>query len=139
MNSMAREISRSIVTSGEIAEIAKNKLPKGVSFDHSAPFGFACFESGMIGVLRGIADEDMEYGAGNIPETSEMKRWLKVRDEKSESLRQNFDEDANSLFDEFEEAFHNSAMAEEGENYIQGVIRGYCYLKNQMEYRGGGN
>ena len=133
MNSMAREISRNI------AEIAKDKLPKGVSFDHSAPFGFACYESGMIEVLRGIADEDMEYGVGAILNTPQMEKWLKLTEEKSENFRQNLDEDANSLFDEFEEAFHNSAMAEVGENYIQGFIRGYRYLKNQMEYRGGGN
>ena len=139
MNSMARKISRNMVASTRLVEKVGDTLPKNVSWDDVGSFGLASYEAGMIEVLRGVAEEDMEYGAGYIPRTPEMEKWLKVTDEKSENLRQNLDEDANSLFDEFEEAYHNSSMAEVGENYIQGFIRGYRYLKNQMEYRGGRN
>lgn len=139
MNSMARKISRSMVTPTEIAEISNKTLPLAVSFDDAVSFGVTCYETGMIEVLRGIAQEDMEYGLGCILNTPRMEKDLKLVEEKSEELRQKLDEEELRLLNEFEEALSYSSMSEVEENFIQGFIRGYRYLKNQMKYRGGRN
>lgn len=134
MNSMTRERSRAMVTPNRIVEIAKDKLPRTTSFDQAGSFGISCYESGMIEVLRGVAMEDLEYGMGPILMTVHTKKYVKQVIEKSEELRNTLDGPTFEIFKEFEEVQQNLLGAETSDHFIEGFIRGYRYLKNQMEF-----
>lgn len=137
MVSMARTISRSMVSATTIADLAKNTLPGSISLNDSLGFATTCYESGMIDVLRGVAMEDMEYGVGFIKSTPKMEKDLKEMEKRTEELRRVLNVDQFRLFREFIESANNVENSDAEENYIQGFLRGYRYLKNQMEFRGG--
>lgn len=137
MNSMARRISRGMIAPTKLVEKTGDTLPKHVSWDDAGRFGLTSYEAGMIEVLRGVAVEDFEYGVGPIPSTKERDRFVELANQKASELGGKLDEFAYNLFLEFDQATQNAASEEAVEYFIQGFLRGYRYLKNQMEYRGG--
>lgn len=137
MKTMARKISRSMVSAITIADLAKNTLPGSVSLNDSLGFATTCYESGMIDVLRGVAMEDMEYGVGYVELTPKLEKDLKEMEKRSKEVERFLNEDQLRFFDEFIESANNVRNSDAEENYIQGFLRGYRYLKNQMEFRGG--
>lgn len=137
MNSMARKIYREMISPSGLLERTGDALPKHVSWDDAGRFGLASYEAGMFEVLRGIAEEDLDCGVGEIPSTPEMDKWGKVAVQKASELSGELDETSCNLFAEFECAQQDASSAEANEYFIQGFLRGYRYLKNQMEFRGG--
>lgn len=137
MNSMARKISREMITPTKLLEKTGDALPKHVSWDDAGRFGLTSYEAGMIDVLRGVAEEDLEYGVGHISITTDMERFSEMANQKASDLSGKLDESTYNLFLEFDCATHDASAAEATEYFIQGFLRGYRYLKNQMEYRGG--
>ena len=137
MNSMARKINRDMITATRLVEKTGDALPEHVSWDDAGRFGLMSYEAGMIEVLRGVAAEDFEYGVGTIPITAEMGRLSEMANQKASELSGKLDESTYILFLEFDCATQDASGVEATEYFVQGFLRGYRYLKNQMEFRGG--
>lgn len=134
MNNVMRKSNRDLIAPTRLLELAGDALPKSVSWDQVGQFGLTSFEAGMVEVLRGIAEEDFEYGVGNIPASRDMDQFGKLATHKASELSGKLDETAYNLFVEFDCTMQDASAAAAEEHFIQGFLRGYRYLKNQMEF-----
>ncbi|KYD12498.1 hypothetical protein [Saccharococcus caldoxylosilyticus] len=72
-----------MVTAGKIAEIAKSHR---VSLDYALKFGAACYDAGMVEVLKGVAIEVLAREGNNIATSKYTKERRLAVEEKYKAL-----------------------------------------------------
>lgn len=130
---MVRVNKRSMVTADKIARIATDTSLK-VSLDHTLHFGMACYEEGMVEVLRPIAIQDLEYGVTDIPFTRHSKKMAERAEKAYEKLEESLGEAQRELLKEYMDAANDQLGAEAGDFFVHGFLRGYRFLKNINEF-----
>lgn len=122
-----------MVTPSRIVKIA-DTLTKPVSMDHALELGVACFEEGMMEVLRHIAVQDLNQECGPIVMSKYSGEMTKVTEERYRALQQVLDGGERELLKRYDEAYRNLSGAEIEDYFIAGFIRGYRYLKNHFTF-----
>jgi len=113
-----------MVTAHKIAKIAKSHR---VSLDYALEFGAACYDAGMVEVLKGVAIEVLAREGSNTSKYTEKKR-LAV-EEKYEALESVLNEEEKQLLEDLNDEFQDLVSAEAENHFIEGFIHGYRYLK----------
>lgn len=122
-----------MVSSVKIAEMAKEKLQNPLDFHDTLQFGSACYDAGMVEVLRMIA---VKYGRGYVSASEETKQQELVVQRKKEELIKALNEETKQLFEEYDEAIRDLMGYEAEDHLIEGFIRGYRFLKNYTLFEG---
>ncbi|AEH49824.1 MAG: hypothetical protein CW346_14675 [Bacillaceae bacterium] len=115
-----------MVTAHKIAEIAKSHR---VSLDYALTFGAACYDAGMVEVLKGVAIEVLAREGSNILASKYTKEKRSIVEEKYEALKSVLNEQERQLLEDFNDEFHDLVYAEAENYFIEGFIQGYRYLK----------
>jgi hypothetical protein len=118
---------------------------KNISMDNgNLQFGTSCYEAGMIEVIKGIAIQEMDHM--EYRDSSERVKRLNNEAVKAyEALANNLNGDKFEINDilngklidrlkEMDAVYNQVAAAEAEDNFIEGFIRGYRYLKHLMEF-----
>lgn len=119
-----------MVSINKIAKIAKKKK---VSMDYTLEFGESCYEAGMIEILKGIAMNELHFSPQRKLSSSG-EEASKILDEKYENLKNILDEDKQKVLLDYDDAFNNFSSIENTDEFIDGFIKGYRFLKNQVEF-----
>lgn len=123
--------SRSMVSPRRIAKIA-DTLKKPVSMDYGLELGVACFEEGMMEILRHVAEQDFNQDCGHILMSAYSKEMNRIAEEKYEELQSVLDCRQQGLLKQYDEAYRNLSGSEVNDYFIVGFIRGYRFLRNHI-------
>ncbi|NNU94695.1 hypothetical protein ETC01_16350 [Geobacillus sp. NFOSA3] len=116
----------SMVTAHKIAEIAKSHR---VSLDYALKFGAACYDAGMVEVLKGVAIEVLAREGNNIATSKYTKERRLAVEEKYKALESVLNEEEKQLLEDFNDEFQDLVYTEAENYFIEGFIHGYRYLK----------
>lgn len=94
-----------MVTVDKIAKIAKAHR---VNLDYTLEFGAACYDAGMVEVIREIAVQDLATGGATILQSRFTNQLLKIVEEKYHKLENTLNRHERQMLKEFEEAFQES-------------------------------
>ncbi|OKL36235.1 hypothetical protein BLL40_11515 [Domibacillus mangrovi] len=125
-----------MVTTSRIADIAEETSLE-VSLDHTLGFGTACYDSGMVEVLRDIAAEELETLIEGVPVTVHTRELTGKTEESYQTIYNGLDQKEKELLNVFQDNFHDMLLAEAGDHFIHGFVQGYRYLKNRIVYTSG--
>ncbi|KGP59364.1 hypothetical protein NP92_14510 [Anoxybacillus gonensis] len=105
-----------------------------VSLDYALEFGAACYDAGMVEVIREIAVQELATGGATILQSRFTNQLLKIVEEKYHKLENTLNRHERQMLKEFEEAFQEASAADAHDHYIAGFISGYRYLKNYITF-----
>ncbi|OKL35381.1 hypothetical protein BLL40_15810 [Domibacillus mangrovi] len=125
-----------MVTTSRIADIAEETSLK-VSLDHTLGFGIACYDSGMVEVLRDIAMEELETLTEGVPMTVHTRELTEETEKSYQAIYNGLDQKEKELLHDFQDKFYDMLLAEVGDHFIHGFVQGYRYLKNRIAYTSG--
>ena len=115
-----------MVTAHKIAEIAKSHR---VSLDYALKFGAACYDAGMVEVLKGVAIEVLAREGNNIATSKYTKERRLAVEEKYKALESVLNEQEKQLLEDFTDELYALMAAEAEDHFVEGFIHGYRYLK----------
>lgn len=115
-----------MVTVYKIAEIAKSHR---VSLDYALEFGSACYDAGMVEVLKGVAIEVLAREGNNIATSKYTKERRLAVEEKYKALESVLNEQERQLLEDFTDELYALMATEAEDHFVEGFIHGYRYLK----------
>jgi hypothetical protein len=115
-----------MVTAHKIAKIAKSHR---VNLDYALTFGAACYDAGMVEVLKGVAIEVLAREGNNIVTSKYTKESRLAVEEKYKALKSVLNEEEKQLLEDLNDEFQDLVSAEAENHFIEGFIHGYRYLK----------
>jgi hypothetical protein len=120
-----------MVAANTIADIAKKE---GVSADRTLNFGSACYNAGMIAVIRSVAILDFERTGFNVSPSKSTKECMPNVENTLEILINTLHRLDREVFEIHSEALQELHAKEQRDYYIEGFIRGYSYLKDFITF-----
>lgn len=119
-------MKRQMAETFTIIKIAnKNK----VSLDN-AEFGLECYQAGMVELLRDIAELQLENVVA--VETKKTKEARTNQEKYFKELLSNLKPQEAEMLREYEDLFSREMGLSEGDNFIEGFVHGYRYLKSKI-------
>jgi predicted nucleotidyltransferase len=117
-----------MVNRKKVERIAKKELPHHIKIDHTIDFGIACYDSGMVEVIREIAVRDLSTGGGPVNQSKYAQKMHAIA-KKISNFRKKLNEEERQFLEDFDEAFNSALAAESYDHYVEGFVRGYRYVK----------
>jgi hypothetical protein len=100
--------------------------------NESLYYGRNCYETGMIQVLKGIA-EDFHITA-KIKKSDYTRRLNSIAVEKEEELAATFNPTYYALIKDYVDALTEADSSDAYDHYIQGFLDGYRYLAHRVAF-----
>ncbi|PFA66866.1 hypothetical protein CN378_12700 [Bacillus sp. AFS015802] len=119
-----------MISTTKIAPIANKHYVSG----QDIAFGVDCYEKGMIEILRGVALAELHQSNVGVVHMSKHAKNMAMKCETEfKSLQANLSENKKQMLSDYDEQFHDLLAAETTDHFVEGFIRGYRYLKSQIE------
>lgn len=123
-----------MVDLAKVIRMAKKELPNHIKIDRILDFVIACYDSGMVEVIREIAIRDLYTGGGLVNQSKYARKMHAAAEEKYQTLESKLNEEERKLLADLDDAFNDVMAAETYDYYIEGFVRGYRYLKHHITY-----
>ncbi|MEC1155512.1 DUF6809 family protein [Cytobacillus horneckiae] len=119
----------------KVYELAESVGINGGIGDKGLRIGTACYDAGMISILRLFAEKQIVEDDPSTFKESDMTKSLAVTtQEKFDKLFKTLDEEQQKMFLEYEDEQTSYLGCSREDYYIQGFISGFRFLMREIKY-----